>query len=64
MKKIISIIISLIVISLLLALFIMPKIEFSYNENKYLAKFPKFKEHGNYRDLEFDPKYNKSLSIF
>ena len=46
------------------------KIEEEYNtkfnnfNEEDLFKFPKFKEHGNYRDLEFDPKYNKSLSIF
>lgn len=40
MKKIISILISIIVFCILLVFLIMPKKEFSYNENRYLAKFP------------------------
>lgn len=41
MKKIISIFISLIVFILILMFLIVPKKEFSYNENRYLTKFPK-----------------------
>ena len=40
MKKIISIIITIIVISVVLMFMFVPKKEFSYNENRYLEKFP------------------------
>lgn len=42
MKKIISGLVSFIVVLIILAFFIVPKESFSYNENRYLAKFPKF----------------------
>lgn len=41
MKKIISILISIMICSLVLIFLMTPKKEFSYNENRYLAKFPK-----------------------
>ena len=59
MKKIISIIISIIIISLLLALFIMPKKEFSYNENRYLSKFPKLT-----LDSFISGKYMKNIESY
>ena len=40
MKKIISILISIIVFCIVLIFLIVPKKEFSYNENRYLTKFP------------------------
>ena len=40
MKKIISIIITIIVISVVVMFIFVPKKEFSYNENRYLEKFP------------------------
>ena len=40
MKKIISIIISIIIFCIVLIFLIAPKKDFSYNENRYLAKFP------------------------
>ena len=40
MKKIISILISIIVFGSILMFLILPKKEFSYNENRYLSKFP------------------------
>lgn len=40
MKKIISVLTIIIVFFVLLVFFIMPKKEFSYNENRYLTKFP------------------------
>ena len=40
MKKIISIIITIIVISVVVMFIFIPKKEFSYNENRYLEKFP------------------------
>ena len=42
MKKIISVLITLIVIVTFILLLVSPKEEFSYNENRYLAKFPRF----------------------
>ena len=35
----------------------------NFNEND-LFRFPNFKPYGNYRDLKFNPIYNKSLTIF
>ena len=35
----------------------------NFNEND-LFRFPNFKSYGNYRDLKFNPIYNKSLTIF
>ena len=40
MKKIISIIITIIIFSVVLMFMFVPKKEFSYNENRYLEKFP------------------------
>ena len=40
MKKVIGVIISVIVIGMLLVFIISPKIEFSFNENRYLTRFP------------------------
>lgn len=42
MKKIISVLVSIIVFGVLLVFLISPKKEFSYNENRYLTKFPKY----------------------
>jgi len=41
MKKIISIVITIIILCTLLLFIFMPKKEFSYNENRYLTSFPK-----------------------
>ena len=42
MKKIISCITTIIIIFLLVLLFVLPKKNFSSNENRYLEKWPKF----------------------
>ena len=41
MKKIVSIIITIIILSLSILFIVLPKIDFSSNENRYLEKFPK-----------------------
>ena len=40
MKKVISILISILVFGIVLILLLVPKKDFSYNENRYLTKFP------------------------
>ena len=40
MKKVISILISILIFGIVLILLFAPKKDFSYNENRYLTKFP------------------------